>query len=67
MERGAGLAQAGMAAAEARLRAGDWVHVFPEGTRSADGRAMRPARRGVGRLVAACASPPLGKGFNTGL
>ena len=59
MERGAGLAQPGMAAAEARLAAGDWVHVFPEGTRSRDGR-MGPARRGVGRLVAACAVPPLG-------
>jgi hypothetical protein len=59
VERGAGLAQPGMAAAEARLAAGDWLHVFPEGTRSRDGR-MAGVRRGVGRLVAACDRPPLG-------
>lgn len=60
MERGAGLDQAGMRAAEARLAAGDWVHVFPEGTRSRDGR-MGHARKGVGRLVAACRQTPLGE------
>lgn len=59
VERGAGLEQAGMRAAEARLAAGDWVHVFPEGTRSRDGR-MGHARKGVGRLVAACRHAPLG-------
>ena len=52
--------QPGMRAAEARLNAGDWVHVFPEGTRSADGR-MGPIRRGIGHLVAACSNPPLGE------
>jgi hypothetical protein len=46
--------QQGLAAAEARLAAGDWVHIFPEGTRSRDGR-MGPVRKGVGRLVASCA------------
>jgi monolysocardiolipin acyltransferase len=45
--------QAGLAAAEERLLAGDWVHIFPEGTRSRDGK-MGPVRKGVGRLVAAC-------------
>ena len=50
--------QPGLAAAEVRLAAGDWVHIFPEGTRSPDG-GMRPVRKGVGRLVAACTSPPL--------
>ena len=59
MERGAGLQQPGMLAAEQRLAAGDWVHVFPEGTRTKDGR-MGHARKGVGRLVAACSQPPLG-------
>ena len=59
VERGAGLQQQGMQAAEDCLNRGDWVHVFPEGTRSVDGR-MRSARRGIGRLVAACAQPPLG-------
>ncbi|CAK0783341.1 hypothetical protein CVIRNUC_006540 [Coccomyxa viridis] len=58
IERGAGLQQQGMQAAEGCLNRGDWVHVFPEGTRSMDGR-MRSARRGIGRLVAACAQPPL--------
>ncbi|KAF8067215.1 N-acylphosphatidylethanolamine synthase [Scenedesmus sp. PABB004] len=53
VERGAGMFQAGLAAAEERLRAGDWVHIFPEGTRSRDG-ALGPVRKGVGRLVAAC-------------
>jgi monolysocardiolipin acyltransferase len=46
--------QQGLAAAEARLAAGDWVHIFPEGTRSRDGK-MGPVRKGVGRLVASCA------------
>lgn len=59
IERGAGLRQQGMQAAQKRLNMGDWVHVFPEGTRSVDGR-MGQARRGVGRLVAACEQPPLG-------
>ena len=63
IERGAGLQQQGMQAAEDRLNRGDWVHVFPEGTRSVDGR-MRPARRGIGRLVAACAQPPLGAPYS---
>jgi monolysocardiolipin acyltransferase len=54
VERGAGMFQPGLAAAEERLRSGDWVHIFPEGTRSRDGR-MQPVRKGVGRLVAACA------------
>ena len=52
--------QQGMQAAQERLNKGDWVHVFPEGTRSIDGR-MGQARSGVGRLVAACEQPPLGE------
>jgi 1-acyl-sn-glycerol-3-phosphate acyltransferase len=50
LERGAGLEQWGMRTAEKRLADGDWVHVFPEGTRSVD-RVVKPAKRGVGRLV----------------
>ena len=48
-----------MQATQQRLNMGDWVHVFPEGTRSVDGR-MGQARRGVGRLIAACQQPPMG-------
>ncbi|GBF99938.1 hypothetical protein Rsub_12631 [Raphidocelis subcapitata] len=62
VERGAGMFQPGLAAAEERLRAGDWVHIFPEGTRSRDGSRIGPARKGVGRLVAACAAPRAGGG-----
>lgn len=62
VERGAGMFQPGLAAAEARLRAGDWVHIFPEGTRSKDGSRIGPARKGVGRLVAACAERGAGGG-----
>ncbi len=54
VERGRGMGQPGMRAAHARLAAGDWVHIFPEGTRSRDGSAMGPVRAGVGRLVAGC-------------
>lgn len=58
VERGAGLQQAGMRAAEQRLNAGEWVHIFPEGTRSKTG-ALGPIRKGIGRLVAACEVPPM--------
>lgn len=61
--RGGGLRQPGMTAAEARLAAGDWVHIFPEGTRNRAPDKMLPIRKGVGRLVAAAAAsgelPPL--------
>lgn len=55
VERGRGMQQPGMQAAQARLAAGEWVHIFPEGTRSPDGTTMGPVRAGVGRLVAGCA------------
>ena len=60
VERGAGLQQAGMQAAEARLDAGDWVHIFPEGTRSRTG-LMGPLRKGIGHLVIGCSSAPMGE------
>jgi len=44
VERGRGMDQPGMRAAERRLAAGDWVHIFPEGTRSRDGQGMGPLR-----------------------
>lgn len=55
VERGAGVDQPGMRAAKERLGAGEWVHVFPEGTRSKDGSTLGPIRKGVGSLVAAAA------------
>jgi monolysocardiolipin acyltransferase len=48
-----------MRAALSRLQAGDWVHLFPEGTRSRDPGRMGPVRKGVGWLVASCDRPPL--------
>lgn len=51
VERGAGLAQPGMQAAEGRLRAGDWVHIFPQGTRQ-ETSEIGQLKIGVGRLVA---------------
>ena len=64
IDRGQGLQQQGMQAAQQRLSKGDWVHVFPEGTRSLTGRTGQ-AKRGVGRLIAACDTPPLGKCLHT--
>jgi len=59
-ERGAGLEQPAMWAAEQRLAAGEWVHVFPEGTRSRDGgRTLGRVRWGIGRLVVSCPEPPI--------
>ena len=59
VERGAGVDQPGMRVAASRLAAGDWVHVFPEGTRAREAQRMGPMRKGVGWLVAACPTPPL--------
>lgn len=50
IERGAGLGQPGVVAAERRLAGGDWVHIFPEGTRAPDATRLGIVRRGVGRL-----------------
>jgi len=59
VERGVGMDQVGMRAAQGRLGAGEWVHIFPEGTRSKDGK-MGPIRRGIGHLASSCDTPPLG-------
>lgn len=56
VRRGGGVWQAELDAIVAKLRAGDWVHYFPEGTIRQDGR-IRMFRRGVGRLVAAVPEP----------
>lgn len=52
VERGAGADQAGMREMRDRLADGEWVHIFPEGTRSRDGGAtLTRAKRGVGWLA----------------
>ena len=52
--RSGGLDQPGFSFLSERLRAGDWVHIFPEGgrTREADARLKTPSKMGVGRLMA---------------
>ena len=59
IERGRGVDQAGVRAAQSRLQRGDWVHVFPEGTRSRTGE-MGPVRKGIGHIISSCTHPPLG-------
>ncbi len=51
--RGAGTKQAGMDFLVERLRAGEWVHVFPEGGRTRDPHALlrQPFKTGVDRLI----------------
>eukprot|EP00210_Caulerpa_lentillifera_P002718 g2598.t1 len=58
VERGAGLNQLGMKAAELCLNQGGWIHIFPEGTRSQNGELL-PPRLGIGKLVASCDQLPL--------
>lgn len=53
VDRGAGIEQGGMKAAAACLQRGEWVHIFPEGTRGA-GENLLPMRAGVGKLVHSC-------------
>ena len=55
--RGAGIEQPGMAFLEQRLRAGDWVHVFPEGgrTREPGAQLRRPFKTGMAHLIRAAA------------
>ena len=52
--RGAGLDQPGFEFLIERLRANEWVHIFPEGgrTREAKGRLRVPFKTGIGRLMA---------------
>lgn len=58
--RGDGIYQKGMDMALSKLNQGDWVHIFPEGSRSRDGgKTVGPAKRGVGRLVLDAEKMPL--------
>lgn len=47
----ASLDQSGMIEACARVSLGDWLHFFPEGTRSRT-LHLKPARKGVGKVIA---------------
>lgn len=60
LKRGAGLQQEGIDIALSKLRRGDWVHIFPEGSRSRDGgKTIGTVRRGIGRLISDVETPPL--------
>lgn len=63
VDRGAGLEQEGMRVAAKKLKGGQWVHVFPEGTRRGDDKPLGNFKRGIGQLVIASRSangcPPL--------
>jgi len=52
-ERLAALNQVGMIEAIARIRTGDWLHFFPEGTRSRTLRLREP-KKGVGKVIYHC-------------
>lgn len=46
------LFEQGIDIALSKLKQGDWVHIFPEGSRSRDGgKSIGTVRRGIGRLV----------------
>ncbi|XP_024391263.1 uncharacterized protein [Physcomitrium patens] len=60
LKRGAGLQQEGIDIALSKLKRGDWVHIFPEGSRSRDGgKTIGTVRRGIGRLVTDVERTPL--------
>lgn len=50
VDRGAGLEQEGMRRASDKLASGEWVHVFPEGTRRGE-TGVGQFKRGIGKLV----------------
>ena len=58
VDRGSGPNQPLMDAVVAKLDAGDWVHMFPEGARQPSGTLGR-MRPGVGRLIADARIPPV--------
>jgi len=66
--RGAGLDQPGLAFLAERLKAGDWVHIFPEGGRTRDehARLKTPFKLGIGQLIAE-AKPVLAPFYHYGM
>ncbi|ERN02214.1 tafazzin isoform X1 [Amborella trichopoda] len=60
LTRGEGVYQMGMDMALSKLNRGEWVHIFPEGSRSRDGgKTMGSSKRGIGRLVMDANKMPL--------
>lgn len=60
LARGGGVYQKGIDLAVEKLKKGDWVHIFPEGSRSRDGgKTIQGAKRGIGRLVLDAGNVPL--------
>eukprot|EP00250_Pteridium_aquilinum_P009125 c18458_g1_i1 orf=1-1452(-) len=60
LARGAGVYQKGIDMAVEKLKRGDWIHIFPEGSRSRDGgKTVQAAKRGIGRLVLDAGKVPL--------
>ena len=57
--RGAGLNHHFIDDVVGKLDAGDWVHVFPTGTRDPDSRSLGPLKPGVGRIIASCEQTPV--------
>ena len=53
LNRGGGLNQPGFDHLLERLRLGDWVHIFPEGGRTRDPKALlkKTFKRGIGKLI----------------
>lgn len=58
LTKGHGVFQEGMEVALTKLNRGEWVHIFPEGSRSRDG-SLQLFKRGVGRLVLDADNLPL--------
>ncbi|KAJ7555685.1 hypothetical protein O6H91_05G050700 [Diphasiastrum complanatum] len=60
LARGQGIYQQGLDMALGKLNRGDWVHIFPEGSRSRNGgKTIESAKRGVGRLIYDAENTPL--------
>ncbi|CAM6102166.1 unnamed protein product [Calypogeia fissa] len=58
LTKGHGVFQEGMEVALTKLNRGEWVHIFPEGSRSRDA-TLQFFKRGVGRLVLDADNLPL--------
>ncbi|CAI9102122.1 OLC1v1000341C1 [Oldenlandia corymbosa var. corymbosa] len=60
VSRGNGIYQKGMDIAISKLNRGEWVHIFPEGSRSRDGgKTIAKVKRGVGRMILDADNAPI--------